>query len=467
MTAGFATPMAGRSGKSALRIKRAVCSVALRAYASLLLAATLAGCEQQSSEAPPATEGASPLEALLDDGAVWIAEMPATWNGTLLLYAHGYNPELMPPKSAPDAARDALLEAGYALAASAYPAAGWAVAEAVPSQVLALEAFVHGYGEPDRVIAWGTSMGGLVTSALAERHAELLDGAMTICASSMGTLPMMNMAFDGAYALTTLIPADPPVPVVGHGDNFDGVERQIEAMGVARRSPEGRARVALAGVLGGIPVWTQPDQPKPASTNFAAQEEQIAAAAQRGLFLPRGDQEFRSGGVYSWNTGIDYADLLEASGRSDLVRALYDEAGLDLAADIERLNSSAQVEANETAVDYMRANFTPTGRIGVPLLSVHTIGDGMTSPSLQRSYLEKIEEAGFGDLARGLWIERAGHCTQTGAEMMAALNLLVAKLDSGEWPAGMDAGEDAGQLLFTDEAAPPTPRSAAGIEVRP
>ncbi|HEX7719039.1 MAG TPA: hypothetical protein VF389_04475, partial [Woeseiaceae bacterium] len=311
------------------------------------------------------------------------------------------------------------------------------------------------------------SMGGLVTSALAERHAELLDGAMTICASSMGTLPMMNMAFDGAFALTTLIPADPPVPVVGHGDNFDGVERQIEAMGVARRSPEGRARVALAGVLGGIPGWTQPGQLKPGATAFSAQEEQIAAAAQRGLFLPRGDQESRSGGVYSWNTGINYADLLEASGRSDLVRALYEEAGLDLAADIERLNSSARVEANESAVDYMRANFTPTGRIGVPLLSVHTIGDGMTSPSLQRSYLEKIREAGFGGLANGLWIDRAGHCTQTGAEMLAALNLLVARLDSGEWPTGMEAGEGAGDLEFTDDAAPPTPRSAAGMEVRP
>ena len=430
---------------------------------TLLLAVLFAGCGERGPEAPPVETHASPFEGVLDDGAAWIAEVPEAWNGTLLLYAHGYAPEPRPPKSAPDAVRARLLESGYALAASAYPAAGWAVAEAVPSQVLALDAFTRRYGEPARVIAWGSSMGGLVTSALAERHADRLAGALTMCASSLGALPMMNMALDGAFALTTLVPADPPVPVAGHGNNFAGVERQTDAMNAARRSPAGRARVALAGVLGGIPGWTQPAAPKPAASDYRAQEEQIAAAIPRGLFLPRGDQEARSGGIFSWNTGADYGALLEASGRADFVRALYDEAGLDLAADIERLNSAPRVEAAAGAVDYMRANFTSTGRIGVPLLSLHTIGDGMTSPSLQRSYLAMIEEAGFGDRARGLWIERAGHCTQTGAEMLAALDFLVARLDSGEWPADVASGDGGDGLRFTREAAPPVPRrSAAG-----
>lgn len=449
-----------------MRSRRGVSAFVLRLCAALLLAVQPAACDQQGALARHSGAGAATHGGLLDDGARWIAEMPGSWNGTLLLYAHGYNAELMPPKSAPDAARAALLAAGYALTASAYPTAGWAVAEAVPSQVLALDAFAERYGKPERVIAWGTSMGGLVTSALAERHAERLDGALTMCASSMGTLPMMNMAFDGAFALTTLIPADPPVPVVGRGDNRDGVERQMEAMSAARRTPAGRARVALAGVLGGIPGWTQPDKPKPSATDYAAQEEQIAAAAQRGLFLPRGDQESRAGGVFSWNTGIDYGDLLEASGRADLVRALYGAADLDLAADVKRLNSASRVDANKGAIDYMRDNFTPTGRIGVPVLSLHTIGDGMTSPSLQRSYLEKIAEAGFGSRARGLWIDRAGHCTQTGAEMLAALDILVTRLDSGEWPETTVLERD-DDLLFTGDPAPPTPRSAAGHEVHP
>ncbi len=428
---------------------------------TLLLAALLVGCGERDPETSPVGTSAGHFEGMLDDGAAWIADVPESWNGTLLLYAHGYDPELRPPKSAPDAVRGPLLEAGYALAASAYPAAGWAVAEAVPSQVLALDAFTRRYGEPARVVAWGSSMGGLVTSALAERHADRLAGALTMCASSLGALPMMNMALDGAFALTTLVPADPPVAVTGHGNNFEGVERQISAMNEARRSPAGRARVALAGVLGGIPGWTQPADPKPSATDYRAQEEQIAAAIPRGLFLPRGDQESRGGGVFSWNTGVDYGALLEASGRAGLVRALYDEAELDLAADIERLNSATRVEADEIAVDYMRANFTSTGRIGVPLLSMHTVGDGMTSPSLQRSYLDNIAEAGFGDRAKGLWIDRAGHCTQTGAEMLAAIDLLVARLDSGEWPAAVPPGEERNGLRFTGEAAPPVPRHAA------
>ena len=65
------------------------------------------------------------------DGARYEIEMPRTWNGTLLLFSHGYRPaEPAPPDFAPvqtdaqdaptDAVARALLAKGYALAGSAY-----------------------------------------------------------------------------------------------------------------------------------------------------------------------------------------------------------------------------------------------------------------------------------------------------------------------------------------------------------
>jgi len=63
------------------------------------------------------------------DGGQWIADVPSPWNGTLLLYSHGFEPPA--PADAPDPnTKQALLDRGYALAGSSYalpPASWWAL----------------------------------------------------------------------------------------------------------------------------------------------------------------------------------------------------------------------------------------------------------------------------------------------------------------------------------------------------
>lgn len=47
----------------------------------------------------------------LGNGTTWIADVPSSWNGILVLYSHGFGPLL--PANAPDpATRDALLARG-------------------------------------------------------------------------------------------------------------------------------------------------------------------------------------------------------------------------------------------------------------------------------------------------------------------------------------------------------------------
>ena len=38
----------------------------------------------------------------LTDGGTWIADVPASWNGTLLLYSHGYGPLIAADTQRPD-----------------------------------------------------------------------------------------------------------------------------------------------------------------------------------------------------------------------------------------------------------------------------------------------------------------------------------------------------------------------------
>ncbi|MBO9580393.1 MAG: alpha/beta hydrolase [Sphingobium sp.] len=367
--------------------------------------------------------------AVLKGGAEWRADVPRNWNGTLLLYSRGYSPVAGKAESAPRQMAQQLLDAGYALAGSNYGAGGWSLAEAIPAQTATLAAFAAKYGKPKRTIAWGSSMGGLVTTALAEKRGAGIDGALAMCASIGGAVGMMNMALDGAYAFKTLVAPDSAIRLVGIDDDRTNAQRVVAALDAAMKTPEGRARVALAGVLAGIPGWTSRDHAEPAANDFNAQADEIGRAFAMGVFLPRTDQEARAGGIFSWNSGIDYRAQLEKSGRRPLVEALYHSAGLDLEADLSRLNSGTRVTASSQATDYMLANYTPNARPLVPIIAVQMIGDGATSPALQRGYME----AAPANMAHGLYVRGAGHCTFDAATTIAALGMLERRITKRGW----------------------------------
>lgn len=376
-----------------------------------------------------------PSSGMTESGALWAAEVPENWNGTLLLWSRGYSPRKGEPDLAPAAWKADLLAKGYALAASNYGAEGWALAEAVPAQRATVAAFSARYGKPRRVIGWGQSMGGLVSTALAEQPKPVISGAIAMCPSIGGALGMMNMGLDGSYAFKTLLAPASHIEVVRTTDDMANARKVQAVIAEALKTPEGRARVALAGVLGGVPGWTRRDRPRPAAGDFETQVDEIAASFAMGVFMPRNDQEKRAGGVFSWNTGIDYKAQLAKSGRRPFVEALYRKAGLDLDAELAKLNAVPRIAASPAAVAYMRANYTPNARPTVPVLSVQAIGDGATSPSLQRGYIDTASPK----MAHALWLDAAGHCGMGKEVAFTAIRYLEARLDTGKWgndPAG-------------------------------
>lgn len=369
------------------------------------------------------------LSGTLPGGAKWVAQVPANWNGTLLLWSRGYSPNVGTPESAGRGMDQQLLDTGYAIAGSDYGASGWALAEAVPAQRATIAAFATAHAKPRRVIAWGYSMGGLVTTALAEQPRPAVDGALAMCASIGGAVGMMNMALDGAYAFRTLVAPDAGIRLVNVDDDRANSKRVNDALASAMKTSEGRPRITLAGVLGGIPGWTSRDKPAPAAGDYDAQAEEIARSFAMGIFLPRTDQEQRTGGPFSWNTGVDYRRQLARSGRGAMVEALYRKAGLDLDADLARLQAGERIAAKPSAVDYMVRNYTPNARPNVPLLAVQMIGDGLTSPSLQRGYAE----AARGRDVKSMFVAGAGHCTFAPDAVMASIRFLDQRLDRGKW----------------------------------
>ncbi|GAB2764234.1 hypothetical protein GCM10027072_73570 [Streptomyces bullii] len=286
--------------------RRTACAVAL------LLAATALPVPVAAATAA-ATTGTRHIEGRLASGATYVMDVPAHhWNGTVLLFSHGYNdgPENPAENAGDDATRALLLEKGYALIGSSYATTGWAVADAVPDQLATLSAFTDRFGPARRTIAWGRSYGGFITTAIAERAGERIDGSLSLCGLVHGGVANWNNTLDPVFAIKTLLAPDSDVPLVNIPSQTaanEAASALTSAVHAAQATPEGRARIALAAALHNIPGWNQPAQTRPAADDWDAQQanqyQAVTGLLRIAAFNRRQAAEVRAGGNMSWNTG--------------------------------------------------------------------------------------------------------------------------------------------------------------------
>ena len=376
----------------------------------------------------------------LDDGATYLIEVPANWNGTLFLYSHGY---VVPGSRNP--AQDVgdpftrffMLSSGYALAGSSYATTGWAIHEALKDQIAVLEVFEKLFERPKKTIAWGHSLGGIITAGLIQRNPERFVAALPMCGVLSGGVATWNTALDAVFAFKTLLAPGTGLQLVDIANPVANLDLAEVVLAEAQGTPQGRARIALAGALGDLPGWFTPLSPEPAPTDFAGQETNQFLWDQQVdfpfAFAFRAELEARAQGNVSWNTGVDYRRQLERSIGRDQVRALYEAAGLDLDADLKLLNETVRISADPEAVHYLERNIIFDGEIHIPVLTLHTKGDGLVVVQNESAYKKVVHEAGNGEFLRRTFVDRAGHCAFTPAETIAAVQKLINRLDTGRW----------------------------------
>ncbi|MGW2650220.1 alpha/beta hydrolase [Streptomyces sp. NPDC001393] len=419
------------------RTPRSRLRIALAALATLTSAA-LATAPATAAQADPPTTGH--LTGTLSDGATWIADVPAHWNGTLLLFSHGFGPTVA--KDAPsDAVRTELLAEGYALAGSSYDPHGsmWALNSAERDQFATLDAVGAKIGAPRRTLAVGQSMGGLVNAQIARDGAGRVGGALGLCGLVAGGTDLDNYQLDAEYTIARLLLPGQEVGLVRFGSADAAAataKRLTDAVTAAQATPQGRARIALAAAFLNLPAWA-PGQDRPAPTDWPGQEaQQYTWFAQGILSFVEGGRyavEQSAGGNNSWNRGVDYARLLAGSVHAPQVRALYRTAGLDLHADLTSLTRGAAITADPAAVEAAQRSSSAGQGLGVPLLDVHTIADNLVPVEQERRFGDRVRTAGDGALLRQAYVERQGHCTFTTAETVAALHALEHRVSLGHW----------------------------------
>jgi pimeloyl-ACP methyl ester carboxylesterase len=395
------------------------------------------------------------------DGAPYEIRLPEKWNGTLLLYSHGYRyaqpapPEFRPVSTEPQPASDdttaaRLLEQGYALAGSAYASNGWAVADGVKAAEDLYAFFKDNVGEPNRVLLWGDSLGGLITQTIAEKHPEWVDGAAPLCGAVAGVVPNMDLALDVSYAVKTLI--DPGLTLTGYASYEESVESfstAAEAVVAAAQDTAGggTAKVLTIAALVDAPGQTQRFDGSTVQSKVTATVESLLTALGYATFA-RYDLEERFGGNPSSNEDVDYAERVSES-EASLIDSVTPGAA---AANVALLQAGQRVPADPAALEKALAEGgDPQGTIQDPTITLHTAADPLVivqnETFLRDRYLAAQSEGrATAELVQLYTVAPstfpedpgapygAGHCNFTPESRVAVIDLLNTWVRDGVFP---------------------------------
>jgi pimeloyl-ACP methyl ester carboxylesterase len=236
--------------------------------------------------------------------SAYTIKMPTAFNGTVLLYNHGYRISTPIPAAlavplglaasssyqktsvpafaasfgtdvayvgsgkadvAPSAiVAEKLLGQGYALAGVGYSRQGWASAEGVEADEMMIRHLNAGaVAGVKKIYVWGESFGGFVAATVAERNPGKVSGTLTLSGALAGPEQAMNTAMTVMYTWKTLVA--PTLRVANYQSypqaltDLATVLQTLGAVGAGTLSvsavgyPIAQANL-LGGLMGGLPT---------------------------------------------------------------------------------------------------------------------------------------------------------------------------------------------------------------------
>ena len=99
------------------------------------------------------------------------------------------------------------------------------------------------------------------------------------------------------------------------------------------------------------------------------------------------------------------------------------------------LNANVErIDGDQTAATFYDHNSTPSGRIGVPVVTLHTARDPAVPITHETVFGAVVAGAGRDSLLKQVSIDRWGHCAFTPDEVEAAFGGLVQWAETGVKP---------------------------------
>ena len=417
----------------------------LTLVAGAALAASLLVAAPTVASANPVCDGKIPVQTCggaTSDGAPYAMMVPANFNGTVYLYSHGYRPNVPVPAGIPGyggytvtntpqpgpnaTVIGALLAKGYGVVGSGFARQGWNADSAIKTNVELVGLFKKQFTKTTKVVAWGESLGGFITQALAEKHSDLFSAAAPLCMASDIT-PLMTMAGDALWGIKTFFD-----PTIKGGSYSAGAAGYAEAMGdlvkvftvigslqaafaanpstpawpATSKVPDAikaipsRSALVLVALMSGIPMQsanfdaTSAPAGLPAANalSFAlainpafAALQNVANAAALAV-LATHDLELQAGGAVFDNTTTDYSARV-AEDQFAWASALSGTSGT--AGLLSVLAASPRAKADPAAVAKVKTLASHSGKVEIPTILFTGTADPITTAGNQQSVIDK------------------------------------------------------------------------------
>jgi pimeloyl-ACP methyl ester carboxylesterase len=344
----------------------------------------------------------SRLEGDIGPGAHYVISMPEVWNGDLVLYAHGYTAPVFPVGIPPgeevlvDGLRAIALQGGSAFAYSSYSQTGLGLRDAAQRTEQLSNLFVSIVGEPRRTLLIGTSFGGLAVLKLLEAHPERYAGAMTLCGMLGGARAEIDYVSHVRVLFDYFYPGVLPGSLYELPENFDiGNDLVVPVVAAIQANPQ---PALLLSQVEQTPV------PAPGGP-------ELVQSIVQALVLQ----------------AVELNDLLERThgqGFFDNTQTVYTgNLPPELLADLNA--RVARYSDDPAAAQFLDQNYTPTGDLRVPLVSLHTSMDPVVPVLHESIYREAVEAMGRGEFLHQVTVQRYGHCTFTGEEIVAGFTQML------------------------------------------
>jgi pimeloyl-ACP methyl ester carboxylesterase len=354
--------------------------------------------------------GTTASGALPGSGALYLICVPPEWNGSVVVYAHGYVNPFDPVAIQDDVVAGLRVSQivtglGYAFATTSYRNNGLIVFEAEQDLQRVVSTFQRLFGPvPGATVVVGVSEGALVAVLASERNPQLFDGALAACGPVGDFATQINYLNDFRVLFDFFFPGVIPGSVIAIPDAV------IQAWLLPLGAPGSLQTVVLAS-LAANPVATA----------------QLLAAA--GITLPPSPPPELVGGTVLRLLNYNILGTLDA--QQQLGGQPFDNTNRIYPSPVDN-EAVPRFEADQSALSHMEAMLTTDGKLSVPVVTIHNLFDPVVPYGQEALYAAKVQQAGASALLTqipGAQLSSPfGHCTFTLAVVQGDFALLASQL---------------------------------------
>jgi pimeloyl-ACP methyl ester carboxylesterase len=411
--------------------------------AAALVVASLSAIPAHAAAVGPICDAKVPVQTCqgtTSDGAPYVMMVPANFNGMVALYSHGYRYNIDIPAGIPvvggykvtntpepvpggnPTVANYFLSQGIAVMGSGFARQGWNLDSAITTNAELIDTFKKKFTTTTKVVAWGSSLGGIITQSLAEKYPTLVSAVAPLCMAD-NISAELTTAGDFLWGLKVLFD-----PTIKGGNYSAGAAGNAEALGdivkvltvmsnlqagvstgawpdsssatgkaLAAGGVPSRSALLLVGLMAGLPTqsahFDSISGPEGAlKLTFPLAVSPALAVLENGAnaailaILATQDVELQAGGSVFDNTATDYSARVAESS------VIYNAAlsgNTAITAMLGALSAANPGAPRAKATAKLSSLYATTGKINVPTIMMTGVADPITPAGATQRIIDK------------------------------------------------------------------------------